>query len=188
MRGVCEAVVTSGRTWAGVVQGVSYIDVCEIARSVVGVGCESMVSTASAFAVHAERIRQWGGKTRLYINAFLNMTSHDELVRISHGWGGLRMHRSHAKMALFAAGERRIGILTSANLNRNRRWEQYVVSGDDRLCRGIRRHLEALEKYGAEPWQDKSSYSATYARAFGIDGIEDKDLLALAGRIEHEGI
>lgn len=175
MRDIVEAVMAGRGDWCGVVFGTSFVDVVETCASVAGGPVQ--VSTAAVGKKDAARVRAIGA--RLYVCC--------DLVAMNKAWmgerdlEGIRMHRSHAKCAVFGRG---LSVRTSANLTRNYRWESYIVSVCPVVHAGIVGHLAELDRLGSEPWHGEAYYRAVYDAALGGScGIIDADLASVAERL-----
>jgi hypothetical protein len=79
---------------------------------------------------------------------------------------------SHAKFcALEASDGRTLGILTSANLNRNCRSESYLISSDPALGRMLLDCCASLERFGAEYGRNAGYYDDAAESAFGACAV-----------------
>lgn len=90
----------------------------------------------------------------------------------AEGWDGVRGAVSHAKFcALEAADGRTLGIVTSANLNRNCRSESYLISSDPAFGRMLLDCCASLERFGAKYGRNAGYYDNAAESAFGVCAV-----------------
>jgi hypothetical protein len=186
MRDTMKAVLKGEQDWAGVVFGTTFIDVVMMAYYVTKARTMK-VSTAGVGRVDVERLEALDCDVRLWVcYAIVKMNQKwlNSSGKIGQDFGDrLRMHRSHAKMAVIRGEEGIISILTTANLTRNYRWETYFISSSPELAQNLEEHLADIDRVGSEPWKPGSYYCAAHARMFGCTKELDEDLMDLVERL-----
>lgn len=162
-------------------RGISFVDVIETVVLAFGV-CSMVVCSG---AVHESSVRrlvaleQAGAVKEFWLFLSCELLKMNPLsfqgARRAAG-ERLRLARTHAKFVVLVGEERCLVVLTTANLNANRRHESYTITSSAELAFDLIWHCCELDRVGAVPGERSAYYLDTFARVLSNGRPVERDL------------
>ena len=142
----------------------------------VGRGCDLVVATSAANegpAAELVALAESGAVSSLRVIAcyavlHMNGPRGKAVDRVLAG--RLGMARTHAKFAVATLGDRKVSLLTTANLNVNHRSEAHVITTDPAVAGHLLGVVAEFERLGSKPGKGGAYYTRTFAAA--LPGVE----------------
>lgn len=163
---------------------VRWSDVLAACVARAGAPCALRVSTLAASAADCRALNALGADLRVHASYDVLRLNGPRGRAVERELGpALRMARTHAKFAVTSGPRAVLSVLTTANLNVNRRCEHYLVTTDRWVGAHLLEVLADVERRGAEPGRDGAYYAAAFEASLGGMAPEDTRTLGeICGR------
>jgi len=165
-----------GREVFGFNQGTfSLIDLIDATIDYTG-PADCLIATWTAAKAEMHQVEDWLARGRLCSSRWMvdrsflsRQPALCEALRRTFGDGSIRVSRCHAKFVLLGNAEWSVTLLTSMNLNRNARIENYLVSS----CPVLHREYTALVGRVFEGQEESSGFADHASVTAVMDAVSD---------------